>query len=174
MLTAILTQGNVVTLHDTTFIETVVHDTTVVTQLDTVTLTEYVEVPVHDTTILTDTVTLTETLYITDTLMLTEFDTLLLHDTIFLFDTVIIYDTIFISGEGIDGTEQQTAKVYSNRGQIVVEGADGGDVTLYDILGRTLATKQDEFTPLRFDVPASGTYLIKIGNRPARKVVVIK
>ena len=36
------------------------------------------------------------------------------------------------------------------------------------------ATKQDYGTPLHFDVPASGTYMIKIGNHPARKVVVIK
>jgi hypothetical protein len=37
-----------------------------------------------------------------------------------------------------------------------------------------LATKQDDYAPLHFDVPASGTYMIKIGLYPARKVVVIR
>ena len=41
--------------------------------------------------------------------------------------------------------------------------------------GRLLATKQDDYgTALHFDVTASGTYMIKIGNYPARKVVVIR
>ena len=31
-----------------------------------------------------------------------------------------------------------------------------------------------EYNPLRFDAPVSGTYMIKIGNYPARKVVVIR
>ena len=29
-------------------------------------------------------------------------------------------------------------------------------------------------TPLRLDVPASGTYLIKVGNYTVRKVVVVR
>ena len=45
---------------------------------------------------------------------------------------------------------------------------------LYDVTGRVLATKQDYGTEIRFDVPASGTYMIKIGNHAARKVVVIR
>ena len=66
------------------------------------------------------------------------------------------------------------AKVYSSHGQVVVEGADGNTVTLYDVVGRVLATKRDDYTAMRFDVPVSGTYMIKIGNYPARKVVVIR
>ena len=66
------------------------------------------------------------------------------------------------------------AKIYTSRGQIVVDGAENNMVWLYDVNGRILATKQDEYSPLRFDVPASGAYLVKIGNHPARKVVVIR
>ena len=104
----------------------------------------------------------------TDTLWLTQTDTLWLHDTI------IIHDTIYITQEGIDGVDALNAKVYSSQGQIVVEGADGNTVWLYDINGRVLATKQDDYTPLRFDAPVSGTYIIKIGLFPARKVVAIR
>ena len=66
------------------------------------------------------------------------------------------------------------AKIYSNSGQIVVEGAEQNMVTLIDINGRILATKQGCGTPLRFDVLASGTYLVKVGNHPAHRVVVVR
>ena len=59
-------------------------------------------------------------------------------------------------------------------GQVVVEGAESNTVTLYDVNGRVLTTKQDNDMPIRFDVPTTGTYMIKIGNYPARKVVVIR
>ena len=95
------------------------------------------------------------------------------HDTVYIYihDTVYIHDTIFV---GVDVVETIDAKVYVSRGQVVVEGADGNTVTLYDLNGRMLATKQDYGTALRFDVPATGTYMVRIGNYPARRVVVIR
>lgn len=165
-----------VNIHDTTYIDVpyAVHDTTYVILTDTVINTIYDTV----TNTIFDTVTNTvydtidnyvhDTLTVTDTLWLTQTDTLWLHDTI------IIHDTIYITQEGVDGVEEMNAKVYSSNGQIVVDGAAGNTVWLYDINGRVLATKRDEYTPLRFDAPASGAYLIKIGGHPARKVVVIR
>ena len=158
-----------INVHDTTYINVPVHDTTVVT--------DTVIVSVHDTTYITQTDTLAvtqydtienyihDTLTITDTLWLTQYDTILIHDTIFIHDTIVV---------GVGDVETVNAKIYTNNRQIVVEGADGNDVCLYDINGRILATKRDYGVPIRFDAPASGTYMIKIGDYPARKVVVIK
>ena len=147
-------------VHDTTFIP--IHDTTYVNVHDTT----YIGVPytVHDTMF----VNIHDTVRITDTLWLTQTDTLWLHDTI------TIHDTVYITQEGIDGVDTLNAKVYSSQGQIVVEGADGKAVALFDINGRMLATKQYYGTAIRFDVPTTGTYMIKIGNNAARKVVVIR
>ena len=169
-----------INVHDTTYIDVpyAVHDTTYINVHDTT----YIDVPyaVHDTTYITLTDTITNTVYdtidnfihdttiVTDTLWLTQYDSLWLHDTI------IVHDTIYITQEGIGDVEAVNAKVYSHSGQIVVEGAEGHAVTLYDINGRLLATRQEEFAPLHFDVPASGTYMLRIGNLPARKVVVIR
>ena len=66
------------------------------------------------------------------------------------------------------------AKVYSSNGRIIVEGADGNNVMLFDMNGRLLATKQDEYSILQFEVPISGAYFVKRGNFRAKKVVVIK
>ena len=138
------------TIHDTTYIS--VHDTIIsyVTVHDTIIA--YINVPVHDTIYLPQ--------YI--------------YDTLWLHDTIIIHDTVYITREGIDCTDTISAKVYSCQSQIVVEGANGNIVTLYDATGRILSTKQDYGTPLQFDIPASGAYMIMIGNCPARKVVVIR
>lgn len=79
-----------------------------------------------------------------------------------------------INSQSIDEVEALNAKVYSSKRQIVVEGAVGNTVTLYDLSGHYLASKQDYGTAIRFDVLVSGTYMIKIGNYPARKVVVVR
>lgn len=164
--------------HDTINIDHWVHDTS------------YIDRWHYDTIVVYDSVTVEHWYFDTilvdrwfhDTLYLPVYyyDTIfqIAHDTIYLpqyiHDTIYIHDTVYITEEGIDGVDALNAKLYSRQGQIVVEGADGNNVTLYDVSGRVLATKHDEYTPLRFDVPASGTYMIKIGLYPARKVVVIR
>ena len=188
-----------INVHDTSYIAVYLHDTTIV--VDTLTLTEYVPVhdttyidvpyPVHDTTTVHDTtyvdvpypvhdttiVTMTDTITFHDTTTVFQIDTLWLtqHDTIYLpqyiHDTIIIHDTVVV---GLGEVDAINVKIYINNGQIVIEGAEGNHVWLYDVNGRLLATKQDDYTPLRFDVPTSGTYLVKIGNHPVRKVVVVR
>lgn len=166
-------------IHDTTYIN--VHDTTIVrdtltlvdtimvtnTEIDTIYLPQYI----HDTTqvYIHDTIYLPQ--YIYDTTVVFNTDTLWLHDTVFVYDTIYIHDTIVV---GVDEVDAINAKVYINNGQIVVEGAEGNTVGLYDAVGRLLATRQDDYSALRFEVPATGTYLIKVGHHPARRVVVVR
>ena len=165
-LTATLSQCSGTIQHDT--VTVVAHDTVTLTQHDTVTVT----VVAHDTVTITNTDTVTVVAH--DTVTLTHTDTIYLHDTILIHDTIVIHDTIYITEEGIENIDALNIKVYSSHGQLVVEGADGNQVILYDVTGRILATQRDEHMPLRFDVPASGAYLLKVGNHPARKVVVIR
>ena len=119
----------------------------------------YIEVPVevHDTTYITE--------YITDTLWLS------LHDTVYVHDTIYIYDTLATSSNQV---ESISAKIYGNNGQIIVEGANGKGVTLYSASGQLVATKQDDYSEVCFDAPASGVYLVKIGDFAPRKIVIKK
>lgn len=170
-----------VPVHDTTYVDVPypVHDTAIVR--DTI----YIDIlyPVYDTTIVTLTDTITNIVYDTvinyiyDTTLVTVTDTLwlTLHDTIYLpqyiHDTICVHDTIYV---GVDEVEVLSVKIYTSYGKIVVEGADGNTVTLYDVAGRILATKRDSYTPLHFEVPSSGTYMIKVGDYSTRRVVVIR
>ena len=79
-----------------------------------------------------------------------------------------------INSQGIDEMDTLNAKVYVSQGQIVVDGTEGNTVALYDVNGRLLARKEESGERSVFDVTASGTYMIKIGHYPARKVVVVR
>lgn len=76
------------------------------------------------------------------------------------------------SQNGVDSVDTMSAKIYVNNGQIVVEGAEGYPVYLYDVVGRLLATKRETAQEVLLDVPVSGAYLVKIGDAPARRIVV--
>ena len=120
----------------------------------------------HDTTILHDTILINHY----DTTIVT--DTLWLMDTVFLYDTIIVYDTIYITG--IENAAPLDARIYARDGHIVVEGATGYIVALYDVVGRLLATKETlpSGEPCKIGVAATGVYLVKIGPYPARRIVV--
>ena len=95
---------------------------------------------------------------------------------------VVMQDTHFVAffasdngeDEDVEEVVENRVKCYQQSGQIVVEGTEGNNVMVYDLYGRVLATKRNEGSLLRFDVPATGTYLIRIGDAPARRVVVIR
>ena len=72
--------------------------------------------------------------------------------------------------QGIDDVVANAVNVYTLGGQIVVETNLKDEISIYDIVGR----KVDGGRKTRFDVPASGVYLVKIGTLPTQKVVVVK
>ncbi|MGX8712414.1 MAG: leucine-rich repeat protein [bacterium] len=75
--------------------------------------------------------------------------------------------------EGIDeaGSADGLVRVTVKDGRIHVEGAEGKTVRVYDMMGREVhhATLADEPSALPV-----GVYLVKVGNLPARKVVVVR
>ena len=87
---------------------------------------------------------------------------------------VAYFERITDSTTGIEDIAVINAHVYSSRSRIVVEGANGNNVMLFDMNGRLLATKRDEYSRLEFEVPISGAYFVKIGNYKAKKIVVTK
>ena len=118
----------------------------------------------YDTTCAThDTITLTE--YLHDTITVTLYDTV----TITVHDTVYIHDSV-----GVDPVSALPITINVSGGAIVVDGAEGRNVQLYDAVGRLIATRQNYAGPVRFDIAASGTYLVKVDGFPARKVVAVR
>lgn len=65
--------------------------------------------------------------------------------------------------DGIDDIDAANIRIYSEAGRIVVEGTTD-EVNVYDMTGRSV----------RNDNLPAGVYMVKVGNLPARKVVVMK
>lgn len=108
-----------------------------------------------------------------DTLHVQIYDTLVvtIYDTVH----VTIYDTVQVDPAGIVLTEQNPVKVYVGEGHLVVEGSTMGDaVILYDMQGRQIVATHASGERTLLDLPATGAYLLRVGQRPAKKVVVVR
>ena len=74
--------------------------------------------------------------------------------------------------EGIEevGSQRSEGNVYAVEGKIVVDGAEGETVRVYDVTGRMVQT----FTHSSHQALPAGVYMVKVGQHPARKVVVLR
>ncbi len=68
------------------------------------------------------------------------------------------------------GGQRLKGRVYAVEGKIVVEGAEGETVRVYDVTGRMVQT----FTHSSDQTLPAGVYMVKVGQHPARKVVVLR
>lgn len=88
---------------------------------------------------------------------------------VMLQDTII--QAIFVedSDTGIDDINPNVCTVYSQGKKIIIETDKSDEITIYNVCGK----KIDSGRKKSFRVPSTGTYLVKIGNHPARKIVVL-
>ena len=95
-------------------------------------------------------------------------------------DTVIaaldgaVITAIFERETGIDDVEGSEAMVYSTDSKIVVKGAENMDVNVYDVNGRCVRTQANATETVEFTMPSAGVYLVKVGEAPAKRVVVVR
>lgn len=73
--------------------------------------------------------------------------------------------------EGIEEAGDQWPVVSVAGGRIVIDGACGETVHIYDMMGRQYQPFTSHLSP--FTLP-TGIYMVRVGARPARKVVVIR
>lgn len=76
--------------------------------------------------------------------------------------------------EGIDDADGAEVNVYSTDGRIVVKGAENMEVNVYDVFGRVVRTQTAASGTVEFAMNASGVYLVRVDNAPARRVVVLR
>ena len=76
--------------------------------------------------------------------------------------------------QAIDETDMENVTIYSAETSIIVRGAEGKTVNVYDINGRTVSTKTAAAETVEFRMNATGVYLVKVGNAPAKRVLVVR
>ena len=86
-------------------------------------------------------------------------------------DTILI--AFFTSNQGIAETENDNISIRTANGHILLEGVGIERVYVSDVLGRVIynATVNER---AEIAVRNCGVYFVKVGNRPAQKVVVVR
>lgn len=77
-------------------------------------------------------------------------------------------------GHDLDDVTVSNIEVSVRNGQILVSEAAGIEVSLYDVNGRLLESKVENSQNIYFEVPTSGTYMLKVGDFLTRRVVVVR
>ena len=90
----------------------------------------------------------------------------------------VTYTAYFASDNGAEGIDEpqnrDNIQVFARNNSICISGACGQRVFIYGIDGRMVATRRNATEQVSIPVPATGVYFVKVGNLPARKVVVIR
>ena len=80
----------------------------------------------------------------------------------------------FVPLDGIEDVDGLNVNVYSTENNVVVRGAEGYDVYVFDINGRMMAKTLKAGETESFRMPVTGVYIVKIGNVMTKRVVVIR
>ena len=75
---------------------------------------------------------------------------------------------------GIADVESADFSVSAVESTIVVLGAEGRQVSLFDVNGRLMSREVNAGERVEFNVANSGVYLVKVGNAAAKRVVVVR
>ena len=86
----------------------------------------------------------------------------------------ITYTACFEANAEIDDIDDAGIIVYAKDYKIHIDEAFGEEVSIYTIDGRTIASLPKATGHFAIPVTNTGVYIVKIGNHPARKVVVIR
>ena len=81
---------------------------------------------------------------------------------------------VFEAVQSIDDVDMDNVNIYSVDNMIVVRGAEGKQVVLFDVNGRMLSRKASATEHVEFRVDNSGIYLVKVANAAAKRVVVVR
>ncbi len=76
--------------------------------------------------------------------------------------------------DGIEPTDLDLPKVFASDGRLTITGAQSERVCVFDAVGRVLYRGECAAADMTVSLPASGAYIVIIGDKLARKVVAIK
>lgn len=77
----------------------------------------------------------------------------------------------FAKNNGINDIPDNTTLVYSENRNIIIKNAGHEAIYVYDVVGRMIAKRQGDTS---VEVKHSGVYMVKVGDAPAQRVVVIR
>jgi hypothetical protein len=76
--------------------------------------------------------------------------------------------------DGIDDVDMENVKIYSVDSKIIVRGAENRSVYVFDVNGRVVNSESNASETIEFRMANTGVYLVKVGNAPAKRVLVVR
>jgi len=76
--------------------------------------------------------------------------------------------------QGIANADDVEVSAYAVDGRIVILGAEGSSVQIFDVSGRCVHQQRNIPANVSVRMPAAGIYLVKIDHRPAQRIVVVR
>ena len=86
--------------------------------------------------------------------------------------TVIAY--FVVDEQGIEDADENEVAIYSTDSKIIVRGAEGSSVYVFDITGRMLKSVASASELVEFHMSTTGVYLVKVDAAPAKRVLVVR
>ena len=83
-------------------------------------------------------------------------------------------EAVFERNVGIDDVENTDFSIYSKDMTIYIRDANNSDIHIYDVNGRCLRSQTAGTETMEFRMNATGVYLVKVGNAPAKRVVLVR
>ena len=97
-------------------------------------------------------------------------------DSIYVFtltaDTTLV--ATFAPNVGIETVDYSNISIYSADNKVYVKGAEGMTIYIYDVNGRCMARRANAADTETFQVETTGVILVKAGNAPAKRVIVVR
>ena len=85
--------------------------------------------------------------------------------------------TLTATFEAVTGIEDAVAddvKVYSTDSKIIVRGAEGRSIYVFDVNGRMITREATAGETAEFRMQSTGVYLVKVGTAAAKRVLVVR
>ena len=82
--------------------------------------------------------------------------------------------TAVFAQDGIDDVDMSDVTIYSTDSKIVVRGAENQSVYVFDVNGRVITSEVSAAETCEFRMASTGVYLVKVGNAPAKRVLVVR
>ena len=92
--------------------------------------------------------------------------------TLMLTESATEITAVFEQAVGIDDVNASNITIFSTNNNIIVRGAAQQTIRVYDLVGRLVAQRTGSDIEETIAMPASGVYLVQVGNETARRVVV--
>ncbi len=83
-------------------------------------------------------------------------------------------EAVFREKVGIETADYSNINIFSTDNKIYVNGAEGMTIYIYDVNGRCMARRANAADSETFTVETTGVVLVKAGNAPAKRVVLVR